>query len=37
MDKNIIKQIILAQQEFVGKIRLQGRNIHLEENPTMCW
>ena len=27
MDKNIIKQIILAQQEFVGKIRLQGRNI----------
>ena len=32
MDKNIIKQIILAQQEFVGKIRLQGRNIHLEEN-----
>ena len=32
MDKNVIKQIILAQQEFVGKIRLQGRNIHLEEN-----
>ena len=31
MDKNVIKQIILAQQEFVGKIRLQGRNIQLEE------
>jgi len=32
MDKNVIKQIILAQQEFIGKIRLQERNIHLEEN-----
>lgn len=31
MDKNVIKQIILAQQEFIGKIRLQGRNILLEE------
>ena len=32
MDKNVIKQIILWQQEFVGKVKLQGRNISLEEN-----
>ena len=32
MDKNVIKQIILWQQEFVGKAKLQGRNISLEEN-----
>ena len=32
MDKNAIKQIILWQQEFVGKVKLQGRNISLEEN-----
>ena len=32
MDKNVIKQIILWQQEFVGKVKLQGRNLSLEEN-----
>lgn len=32
MDKNVIKQIILWQQDFVGKVKLQGRNISLEEN-----
>lgn len=31
MDKNIIKQIILWQQEFVGKIKLQSRNISFDE------
>ncbi len=32
MDKNIIKQIILSQQEFIGKIKLQTRKIDIEEN-----
>ena len=32
MDKNVIKKIILWQQEFVGKVKLQGRSISLEEN-----
>ena len=32
MDKNVIKQIILWQQEFVGKVKLQGRNISLQQN-----
>ncbi len=32
MDKNVIKQIILAQQEFVGKVKLIGRDIPLEDN-----
>lgn len=31
MDKNIIKQIILWQQEFVGKVKLQSRNISFDE------
>ena len=30
MDKNIIKQIIIHQQEFVSKIKLQRRNIELD-------
>ena len=32
MDKNVIKKIILWQQDFVGKVKLQGRSISLEEN-----
>ena len=32
MDKNIIKQIILSQQEFIGKIKVQTRKIDIEEN-----
>ena len=32
MDKNIIKQIILSQQEFIGKIKLQTRKIDIEGN-----
>lgn len=32
MDKNVIKQIILAQQEFVGNVRLIGRDIPLEDH-----
>lgn len=32
MDKNIIKQIILWQQEFVSKVKLQGRKISFEDN-----
>jgi uncharacterized protein len=32
MDKNVIKQIILWQQDFVGKVRLQGRKIFFDEN-----
>ena len=32
MDKNIIKQIILSQQEFIGSIKLQTRNVAFEEN-----
>ncbi len=32
MDKNIIKQIILWQQDFVCKVRLQGRSILFDEN-----
>lgn len=32
MDKNIIKQIILRQQDFVCKVKLQGRHIFFEEN-----
>lgn len=30
MDKNVIKQIIIRQQEFVSKIKLQKRNIQLD-------
>ena len=32
MDKNIIKQIILWQQDFVGKVKLQYRSISFDEN-----
>ena len=32
MDKNVIKHIILWQQDFVGKVRLQGRKIFFDEN-----
>lgn len=32
MDKNIIKQIILKQQDFVGRVKLQGRQIYFDEN-----
>lgn len=32
MDKNVIKQIILNQQDFIGRIKLQSRNICFEEN-----
>lgn len=32
MDKNVIKQIILWQQDFVGKVRLQDRKIFFDEN-----
>ena len=32
MDKNVIKQIILWQQEFVGKVRLQNRSVSFDEN-----
>lgn len=32
MDKNIIQQILLSQQEFVRKVKLQKRNIALEPN-----
>lgn len=32
MDKAVIKQIILAQQEFVGKVKLQERAVALDEN-----
>lgn len=32
MDKNVIKQIILNQQDFIGRIKLQSRNVCLEEN-----
>ena len=32
MDKNVIKHIILSQQEFVSKIQLQTRPIVLEPN-----
>lgn len=32
MDKNVIKQIILNQQDFVGRIKLQSRNVCFEEN-----
>lgn len=32
MDKNVIKQIILAQQEFIGRVKLIGRDIPLEDN-----
>lgn len=32
MDKNIIKQIILNQQDFIGRIKLQSRNVCFEEN-----
>ena len=32
MDKNVIKQIILRQQDFVAKVKLQGRKIFFDEN-----
>ena len=32
MDKNVIKHIILWQQDFVGKVRLQDRKIFFDEN-----
>lgn len=32
MDKNIIKRIILWQQDFVSKVRLQERQIFFDEN-----
>ena len=32
MDKNVIKQIILSQQEFIRGIKLQTRNVSFEEN-----
>ena len=32
MDKNVIKQIILNQQDFIGRIKLQSRNVSFEEN-----
>lgn len=32
MDKNIIKQIILSQQAFIGSITLQARDVTFEEN-----
>ena len=32
MDKNIIKQIILFQQDFVEKVKLQYRSISFDEN-----
>ena len=32
MDKNIIKQIILWQQDFVSKIKLQNRSISFDDN-----
>ena len=32
MDKNIIKQIILWQQELVCKVELQGRKIFFDDN-----
>lgn len=32
MDKNVIKQIILNQQDFIGRIKLQSRNVCFEEN-----
>ena len=32
MDKNVIKQIIIRQQEFVSKIKLQKRNIQLDSS-----
>lgn len=32
MDKNVIKQIILNQQDFIGRIKLQSRDVCFEEN-----
>lgn len=32
MDKNVIKQIILNQKDFIGRIKLQSRNVCFEEN-----
>lgn len=32
MDKNVIKQIILNQQDFISRIKLQSRNVCFEEN-----
>lgn len=32
MDNNVIKQIILNQQDFIGRIKLQSRNVCFEEN-----
>lgn len=32
MNKNVIKQIILNQQDFIGRIKLQSRNVCFEEN-----
>lgn len=32
MDKNVIKQIILNLQDFIGRIKLQSRNVCFEEN-----
>lgn len=32
MDKNVIKHIILNQQDFIGRIKLQSRNVCFEEN-----
>ena len=31
MDKNVIKQIILRRQDFVAKVKLQGRKIFFDE------
>ncbi len=32
MDKNVVKHIILRQQDFVVKVRLQGRKIFFDKN-----
>lgn len=32
MDKNVIKQIILNQQDFISRIKLQSRDVCFEEN-----
>lgn len=32
MDKNVIKQIILRQQELISRITLQPRPLSIEEN-----
>lgn len=32
MDKNVIQQILLRQQEFVSKVKLQKRNIAIDTN-----